>query len=128
MKRGGKMDFKKNIPIYLQIIDRLKQDISLKILKPGEKLMSTRELSIKFKVNPNTVSRVYKELELENIVFTKRGMGTFVVEDETILKNLKKKMASDIITKFICDMKDLNISLEESINMLKKIEEDQWKI
>jgi len=122
------MDFKKNIPIYLQIIDRLKQDISLKILKPGEKLMSTRELSIKFKVNPNTVSRVYKELELENIVFTKRGMGTFVVEDETILKNLKKKMASDIITKFICDMKDLNISLEESINMLKKIEEDQWKI
>lgn len=122
------MDFKKNIPIYLQIIDRLKQDISLKILKPGEKLMSTRELSIKFKVNPNTVSRVYKELELENIVFTKRGMGTFVVEDETILKNLKKKMASDIITKFICDMKDLNISLEESINMLKKTEEDQWKI
>lgn len=122
------MDFKKNFPIYLQIIDRLKQDISLKILKPGEKLMSTRELSIKFKVNPNTVSRVYKELELENIVFTKRGMGTFVVEDETILKNLKKKMASDIITKFICDMKDLNISLEESINMLKKTEEDQWKI
>ena len=122
------MDFKKNIPIYLQIIDRLKQDISLKILKPGEKLMSTRELSIKFKVNPNTVSRVYKELELENIVFTKRGMGTFVVEDETILKNLKKKMANDIITKFICDMEDLNISLDESINMLKENQEDRWKI
>lgn len=122
------MDFKKNIPIYLQIIDRLKQDISLKILKPGEKLMSTRELSIKFKVNPNTVSRVYKELELENIVFTKRGMGTFVVEDETILNDLKKKMANDIITKFICDMKDLNISLDESINMLKENQEDRWKI
>jgi len=119
------MDFKKNTPIYLQIIDKLKQDISLKILQPGEKLMSTRELSIKFKVNPNTVSRVYKELELENIVFTKRGMGTFVVEDETTLKDLKNKMANDIITKFICDMKDLNISLEESINMLKKIEEDR---
>lgn len=118
------MEFKKNIPIYLQIIDTLKKDISLKVLKPGEKLMSTRELAIKFKVNPNTVSRVYKELELENIVFTKRGMGTFIVEDKTIIDNIKINMANDIIIKFICDMRDLNISLTESIEMLKIKEEE----
>lgn len=122
------MEFKKNVPIYLQIMNKLKQDISLEALKPGEKLMSTRELAVKLKVNPNTVSRVYKELELENIVFTKRGMGTFVVEDETILRNIKKTMANDIIIKFICDMRDLNISTEEAIKMLKKMEEEQWKI
>ncbi|WP_028855194.1 GntR family transcriptional regulator [Psychrilyobacter atlanticus] len=118
------MEFKKNIPIYLQIMDKLKQDISLKILKPGEKMMSTRELAVELKVNPNTVSRVYKELESENIVFTKRGMGTFVVEDETILENIKKKMANDIIVKFVCDMRDLNISSTEAIKMLKEMEEE----
>jgi len=119
------MEFKKNIPIYLQIMDKLKQDISLKTLKPGEKLMSTRELAVELKVNPNTVSRVYKELESENIVFTKRGMGTFVVEDESILKNIKNKMANDITVKFICDMRDLNISTKEAIKMLKEIEEEK---
>lgn len=118
------MEFKKNIPIYLQIMDKLKQDISLKVIKPGEKLMSTRELSVKLKVNPNTVSRVYKELESENIVFTRRGMGTFVVEDENILQNIKNNMANDIIVKFICDMSNLNISLEEAVKMLKEMEEE----
>lgn len=118
------MEFKKNIPIYLQIMDKLKQDISLKILNPGDKLMSTRELAVKLKVNPNTVSRVYKELESENIVFTKRGMGTFVVEDETILENIKKKTANDIMVKFICDMRDLNISKKEAVKLLEEMEEE----
>ena len=122
------MEFKKNVPIYLQIIDKIKQEISLKKLKPGEKLMSTRELAIKFKVNPNTVSRVYKKLESENIVFTKRGMGTFVVEDETILENIKQKMANNIMIKFISDMENLNISPKEAITMLKEIKEEQWQI
>lgn len=122
------MEFKKNIPIYLQIMDKLKQDISLKILIPGEKLMSIRELAVKFKVNPNTVSRVYRELESENIVFTKRGMGTFVVEDETILENIKQKMADEIMIKFISDMRDLNISPKEAIIMLKETKEERWKI
>ncbi len=118
------MDFKKNIPIYLQIMDKLKQDISLGTLKPGEKLMSTRDFSIKLKVNPNTISRVYKELEGENIVFTKRGMGTFVVEDENILQNIKNKMADDLITTFIKDLNQLNISIDEAITKLKEMEED----
>ncbi|RUA06791.1 MAG: GntR family transcriptional regulator [Fusobacteria bacterium] len=117
------MDFKKNIPIYLQIIDKLKLDISLGLIKPGDKLMSTRELSAKLKVNPNTISRVYKELELENIVFTRRGMGTFVVEDEKILKNIKEKMANEIIIKFIEDLKKLNISIDEAIGIIKNMEE-----
>ncbi|MCS5422879.1 MULTISPECIES: GntR family transcriptional regulator [Psychrilyobacter] len=118
------MEFKKNIPIYLQIMDKLKQDISLKVIEPGGKLMSTRELAVKLKVNPNTVSRVYRELESENIVFTKRGMGTFVVEDENILQNIKNNMANDIVVKFIRDMSNLNISPEEAIKMLKEIEEE----
>ena len=119
------MDFKKNIPIYLQIMDKLKQDISLGTLKPGEKLMSTRDLSAKLKVNPNTISRVYKELEFENIVFTRRGMGTFIVEDKNILQNIKNKMANDIMVKFVADLRELHISTDEAIKMLKDIEEDQ---
>ena len=117
------MDFKKNIPIYLQIMDKIKQDISIGIMKPGEKLLSTRELSAQLKVNPNTISRVYKELEAEEIVFTKRGMGTFVVEDDNILQSLKYKMADEILNKFITDIGELNISISEAIEELKKWEE-----
>jgi DNA-binding transcriptional regulator YhcF (GntR family) len=105
-------------------MDKLKQDISLGILKPGEKLLSTREFASNLKVNPNTISRVYKELEYEKIVFTRRGMGTFIVEDEQILKNIKDKMANDIINKFIVDMRELNISITEAIDILKNMEEE----
>jgi len=118
------MEFKKNIPIYLQIMDKIKQDISLGILKPGAKLISTRDFSIELKVNPNTISRVYKELESENIVFTKRGMGTFIVEDDNIIQNIKNKMANDTIEKFKNDLRELNDSIDEAIKMLKNTEED----
>ena len=103
-------------------MDKLKQDISLGILLPGDKLMSTRELAIQLKVNPNTISRVYKELEGENIVFTKRGMGTFVVEDKNIIQNIRENMANEILTKFVEDLRELNISMEEAIKMLQKME------
>ena len=118
------MEFKKNIPIYFQIMEKLKKDISLGVLIPGEKLLSTRELAIELQVNPNTISRVYRELEIENIVFTKRGMGTFIVEDKNILQNIIHKMANDVISKFVSDMKDLNIPLDKVITILEEIEEE----
>ena len=78
------INFDPNIPIYIQVIDKIKKDIITGRLRGGDKLPSVRELSQDLKVNPNTVQRSYQELEREAITFSKRGMGTYVVEDKDI--------------------------------------------
>ena len=72
------MEFENNIPIYIQVINQIKKDIITGKLPMGAKLPSTRELAVLYHINPNTAGRVYKEMELQNMCYTKRGLGTFV--------------------------------------------------
>ena len=71
------MEYNSSLPIYLQAANSIKQDIVTGKLSPGARLPSVRDLAVEYTINPNTVSRVYKELEMEGVCFTRRGMGTF---------------------------------------------------
>lgn len=119
------MNFDNNLPIYIQIGDYIKRQIISGELKEGEKLPSVRDTAKEFKVNPNTVQRSYQELERENLVFTQRGMGTFVTEDKDIIKNLKKDYASDIIKKFMEDMKTLGFRTSDIIELINEMAEEE---
>ena len=114
------MEFNNNIPIYLQIIDNIKQDIVVGKLKAGQKMPSVRELAGILKVNPNTMQRAYQELDREKITFTKRGMGTYVTEEEVTISSLKEEISKKIILDFVEGMNKLGFSNKELINTLKK--------
>lgn len=114
------MEFNNNIPIYLQIIDSIKQDIVVGKLKTGQKMPSVRELARILKVNPNTMQRAYQELERERITFTKRGMGTYVTEEEKTISSLKEEISKKIILDFVEGMNKLGFSNKEMINILKE--------
>lgn len=114
------MEFNDNLPIYIQIIEYIKGQIINGSLKEGEKLPSVRNLSTDLKVNPNTIQRSYQELEREGIVFTQRGMGTFVTEDELILKELKDDMATNLVKSFIKGMKSLGFNKSKIIDLINK--------
>ena len=120
------MKFNDNLPIYVQIIEYIKRKIITLELKGGDKLPSVRELSGELKVNPNTVQRSYQELEREDLVYTQRGMGTFVTEDEKILKELKNNMASSIVDTFVQEMKSLGFNLNEIENLIKNKEKEEF--
>ena len=113
------MEFNNNIPIYLQVIERIKQDIVSGKLKPGEKMPSSREYSNELGINFNTVARVYKELEMEEIVFTKRGLGTFITESDKQIEELRYTMAKNRITSFIEGMKQLGYTKKDMIKFLE---------
>lgn len=106
-------------PIYIQIMDYIKQQIISGKVKEGEKLPSVREMSSIFKVNPNTLQRVYQELEREGITYTQRGMGTFIKEDKGMIEGLKKHRANEIITSFIEGMKTMGFSDEKILEIVK---------
>ncbi len=118
------MKFEGNLPIYLQVADRIKKDIVNSNLLPGDKLPSTRELSVSFSINPNTAARVYKELEEQDLIFTIRGKGTFITLDEKVFKTLQNKMAHKVISNFLKEMYDMEYSNKQILEILRSNMED----
>lgn len=113
------MDFKNNIPIYIQVINKIKKDIISGDLKPGDKMPSTRELAKTLGINPNTASRVYKEMEIENLCYTKRGLGTYITESNKIVESIRNEMAQNLISNYVNGMKELGFGYDEIINKVK---------
>ena len=118
------MEFNNSAPIYIQIMDYIKKKIVLGEIDSGEKLFSVRELAFELKVNPNTVQRSYQELERENLVFTQRGMGTFVTEEKNMIEELRGIMAKDIIKNFIFEIKSLGLGEDEVLTLIRNIFEE----
>ncbi|MCD7818809.1 MAG: GntR family transcriptional regulator [Lachnospiraceae bacterium] len=113
------MEFNAATPIYLQVMTSIKRDIVTRRIRPGEKLPSVRELAVQYSINPNTVSRVYRELELEHVCFTRRGMGTFVTEDAELVTRLRNDMAEELVREFLAGIRQLGMDDEEAIRLLK---------
>ena len=65
-------------PIYVQIMDNYRNQIKARILQTGDKLPSVRELASQLAINPNTIQRAYRELEMEGWIATVPGKGCFV--------------------------------------------------
>lgn len=106
------MQYNPSLPIYMQVEADIIKDMLNGKLSSGERLLSGRDLAVKYKINPNTASRVYQELELKGLCFTKRGMGTFVTEDERRLKTERERRAKEYTEEYVVRMKDLSISRE----------------
>ncbi|MCQ6273570.1 GntR family transcriptional regulator [Bacillus sp. V3B] len=121
-------EFQASKPIYMQIADKIKQQIVRNELKPGDKLPSVREMAVQTGVNPNTIQRTYTELERMAIVETKRGQGTFVVESETVIQELKFQLQIDMISTFVNNMRELGFSEKEMVaSLIRYFEEGQGK-
>lgn len=113
------MEFDARAPIYLQIIDKIQKDIILGRLKMGEKLPSVRLMALDLQVNVNTVQRVYQELERDKVIYTQRGIGSFITEDREIIKKIKERIADELIKNFIEGMKEIGVSPGDVLRILQ---------
>ena len=86
------LDYRDVRPIYAQIMDGFKEQISSGILPPGEKLPSVRELASGLTINPNTIQRAYRQLEMEGWIVTVPGKGCFVCSDNRAAEEEKKRL------------------------------------
>lgn len=117
------MEFNNNIPIYIQVIEKIKREIVTGKLKAGEKMPSSRDYGNELGINFNTVARVYKEMEMEELLFTKRGLGTFVTESDERVAQLRYEMAKKQIESFIFNMKQIGYTKKD---MIKFIESENY--
>lgn len=107
-----------NKPMYLQVINDLKKRIVNKEFLSDSKFPSTRELAIEYCINPNTASRVYREMELTGICYTKKGLGTYLSKNNNIVNNLKETMANKLLNDFLESMYSLGYEKNEIITKI----------
>jgi GntR family transcriptional regulator len=113
-------EFDENIPIYMQIMDLTKKQVISKEILPGQKLPSVRDMSKQLGVNPNTVQRAYLEMEREMLVYTKRGQGTFLVDEPEVALKLRQEMVHDRVAKFVREMEEFGFSHDELPKIIER--------
>ena len=113
------MKYDADIPIYVQIIEKIKNDILNGILVPGEKLPSIQDMAVTMEVNQNTISRAYKDCESLGIIETKRGIGSFVIDNQALINQLRTEKVRLIIQAFIHDLEALGYSRDQIIDLVK---------
>jgi GntR family transcriptional regulator len=105
-------------PIYEQVKDGFRQLILSGILKPDEKLPSVRELAGSLAINPNTIQRAYRELELEGCICSVPGKGSFVA-DTADASALRRRELLEQLRKAGEELRRLGVSEEEQVHFLR---------
>lgn len=107
-------------PIYVQIMDEIRRAIVAQGLDGDEPLPSVRELASSLQVNPNTVSRAYRELERDGIVYVRRGRGTFVSPDVDRERD-RKRLAREVAERALRDARRHSLDAAELVEAIRSV-------
>ena len=86
-----KLDLHSGVPVYRQIIDQVRGGMSAGTLAAGDQLPTVRQLAVDLAINPNTVMRAYRELELGGLLETHQGTGTFISDKKPEKKSAERE-------------------------------------
>jgi len=112
------------VPIYLQIVNQVKYLVASGRLEQGEELPPIRTLAEQLLINPNTVARAYRELELAGIVTKRRTAGTFVADATSRLARRERlKIITVRIDALLAEARQMNIDLETLVELLHERDE-----
>lgn len=107
-------------PIYVQIIDEVRRSIVAGGLDGDDPLPSVRELASRLQVNPNTVSRAYRELERDGIVYVRRGRGTFVSPDANREAD-RHRLAREVAKRALRDARRHSLTADELVASIRAL-------
>lgn len=86
-----RLDLRSGVPAYRQVIDQILGAITTGKLKPGDRLPTVRQLAVDLAINPNTVVRAYKELEIRGVLATQQGIGTFISTEQVTPDEMERQ-------------------------------------
>ena len=114
------IDYTSREPIYEQVYNNVVSMISLGVLEPQQQLPPVRQLALQLNVNPNTVSKAYKSLEQDGIIYSVVGKGSFVMENVSVV-NSKKAEALKDTRGSVKDAKKLGVEKKEVIDVVDNV-------
>jgi len=136
MKRGPtngqvfqlRLDLHSGVPVYRQIIDQVRGGVAAGTLAAGDQLPTVRQLAVDLAINPNTVMRAYRELELGGMLETHQGTGTFV-SDKKINRNdaERERQLAQLAGEFAARAGAAGFTVEELLDQLRELVPDSTK-
>ena len=115
------LDYRDARPIYTQIIDGFREQITAGILRPGDKLPSVRDLAAELAINPNTIQRSYRQLEMEGWIVSMQGKGCFVSGETSIRLREAERLLAEF-DRTVSALARCGVTREELVARLTKEE------
>lgn len=112
------MNFNEDRPIYLQLAEIFIQELVSGEIKKSDKLPSVREIAKTYKVNPNTVTRSIDELVGTGLFEVKRGMGTYVIDDEAKIREKRRSYIKKRVENTLEEFQNLGIDKNEFVKLI----------
>jgi GntR family transcriptional regulator len=117
-----RLDMKSGVPVYRQLIDQVLVAIAAGQLTPGDQLPTVRQLAVDLSINPNTVVRAYKELEIRGMLTTQQGTGTFITAKKVKSDEAQRqKRLSQMLGEFVARVSADGYTVEDILERLNEI-------
>lgn len=119
------LDPKSGVPFYRQVIEQVKFGMARGDLQAGDQLPTVRQLAVELKINPNTVVRAYRQLELEGMLETQQGSGTYISHGRPkVGRREQQRMLDQILTDMLARASTYGLSLDDVLDGLRRRQEE----
>jgi GntR family transcriptional regulator len=120
------LDLRSGVPVYRQIIDQVLGGIASGTLVPGDQLPTVRQLAVDLAINPNTVVRAYRELEIRGILATQQGTGTFITDAQPKPNEAeRRRRIAQLVGDLLARAGAEGITLDEILDYLQQANAEQ---
>jgi GntR family transcriptional regulator len=120
-----RLDLRSGVPVYRQIIDQVMGGIAAGVLAAGHQLPTVRQLAVDLSINPNTVLRAYRELEIRGILDTQQGTGTFISHQKVKRDDVERQRGlNQLAGEFMARAGAAGFTLQELIEQLQDMQND----
>jgi len=117
-----RLDLRSGVPVYRQIIDQVRAGIAAGTLNTGDQLPTVRQLAVDLAINPNTVLRAYRELELGGLLETQQGTGTFITQKKVKRDEAERtRQLNQIAEEFLARAGAAGFTAEELLQHLREM-------
>ena len=115
------LDAHSGVPVYRQLIDQVQGAVDSGSLSAGNQLPTVRHVAVELAINPNTVLRAYREMEIRGMLDTQQGTGTFVAEQKVELsKEVRDRQLGQLVNEFVSRAGSTGITVNELIDALRE--------
>lgn len=120
-----RLDAHSGVPVYRQLIDQVLAAIATDKLRAGDQLPTVRQVAVDLAINPNTVMRAYREMEIRGVLDTQQGAGTFIAEQKAVAPSEERgRRLAQLADELVARAGSLGFTLAELLERLQQMQQD----
>jgi GntR family transcriptional regulator len=120
-----RLDLHSGVPVYRQLIDRITEGIASGMLTAGDQLPTVRQVAVDLSINPNTVARAWRELEIRGVLETQQGTGTFISRQKVRRDEVERQRhLSQLVSDFVARAGAAGLTVTDLVEQLRELQNE----